>query len=70
MEQNHELILALGRVEGKIDAFAQSQIRHEGILEDHSKRIVSLEKWQSKVLGMAAVVGAMASAAVQYLFRS
>ena len=57
MEQ--ELILALGRVEGKLDSVLLA-------VDDHGKRLTILERWQAKVLGMAAVVGSLASLAWQY----
>jgi hypothetical protein len=41
----------LGRMEEKIDNVRASQIRIEGQLENHSKRIASLEKQDSRFLG-------------------
>ena len=67
MDMNHELILAFGRIEGKIDSLVQGQARQEARLDGHDKRLGMLERWQAKVLGMGAVAGTLASFAWQYL---
>jgi hypothetical protein len=56
---DQEMIRTLGRLEGKIDLVLDS-------IEDHSKRLGILERWQARVVGMAAVVSAIASAAWHY----
>lgn len=63
---DQELIFTLGRVEGKIDSVLQSQARIEDRLDSHERRIGSLERWQSKVLGLAGGVSVLASAAWEY----
>jgi hypothetical protein len=67
MDENSQLILTLGRVEGKIDSIIQAQCRLEDRLDGHEKRLGTLERWQAKVLGMGAVAGSLASFAWQYI---
>lgn len=51
-----ELLLAVGRIEGKLEAF--SDIPH---------RVSALENWKSKVIGVCAVVAAVVTAGCNYL---
>ena len=46
----------LGRLEGKLDAFLETQKQQHERLNDHGKRIGSLERWQSKIIGAVALV--------------
>jgi hypothetical protein len=48
MDMNHELILAFGRVEGKIDSLVQGQARQEARLDGHDKRLGMLEALASQ----------------------
>ena len=47
----HEIQRALGRIEGKLDNIAED-------IKDHGDRLWTLEKWQSKMVGIAAAVSA------------
>ena len=64
---NEELLLALGRLEGKVDSLITSQAVHAEELTRLDKRIRELEQSKSWVLGAAAVVGAVVSFLVQFL---
>tara|TARA_R100000458_G_C8274631_1_gene249636 strand:- start:2383 stop:2586 length:204 start_codon:yes stop_codon:yes gene_type:complete len=64
---NEELLLALGRLEGKVDSLITSQAVHAEELARLDKRIRELEQSKSWVLGAAAVVGAVVSFLVQFL---
>ena len=56
---------ALGRVEGKLDMVLLGQAAHGAALEEVSKRTSKLERWQSKILGAAAVMGFLGSLVLQ-----
>jgi hypothetical protein len=60
-EHNREILLAIGRVEGKLDGILGAQLRHESRLDKHDHRLGILERWQARVLGMGAAAGAGAS---------
>jgi len=56
-----ELILVIGRLEGKLDAFLQMHRSHEERLKSYENRIRLLENSRSYVYGIAAVLGFIAS---------
>ena len=62
---NEELLLALGRLEGKVDSLITSQAVHDEELQRLDSRIRQLEQSRSWMLGAAAVIGA----AVSFLFQ-
>lgn len=57
-----ELMLALGRLEGKLDAVLQMQRIHEEQIKSLDERVRKLEHARSFSIGAAAVVGALSSA--------
>jgi hypothetical protein len=57
-DHNREVLLAIGRVEGKLDGILGAQTRHESRLDKHEARLGGLERWQARVLGMGAAAGA------------
>ena len=63
MTQVHhdELFLAIGRLEGKVDALIQMQRVHEDAIKNHDERIRALEHSRSYSMGMAGAVGALVS---------
>jgi hypothetical protein len=65
-----ELFLALGRLEGKVDALIQMQRIHEDKIKDHDTRLRNLEHSKSFVMGLAATVGGGSSLIFNWLFRS
>tara|TARA_R100000808_G_scaffold24711_1_gene57764 strand:- start:1737 stop:1946 length:210 start_codon:yes stop_codon:yes gene_type:complete len=64
---NEEILVALGRLEGKVDALITRQSLIDEELSRHEKRIRSLEQSKSWVLGAAAMVGAAVSLLVKFL---
>jgi len=58
---DNEILMALGRLEGKVDALIARQAIHDEELDRHDKRIRDLEQSRSWLLGGAAVVGAVAA---------
>jgi spore coat polysaccharide biosynthesis predicted glycosyltransferase SpsG len=61
MTSQDDLLLALGRLEGKVDALISVQRTQDNTLNHHDKRIRSLENSRSLMLGAAAVIGALSS---------
>lgn len=54
-----ELLLLLGRLDGKMDAVLQRMEANDKHRDEHEERITSLEKWRAYVLGIAAIVSAL-----------
>jgi hypothetical protein len=64
-----EIMLAIGRLEGKVDALLQMQRIQEDQLKLHEERIRDLEHSKSFTMGIAATVGAFVSFCVHLLFK-
>ena len=64
---NEELLLALGRLEGKVDSLITSMAVHDEELQRLDHRIRQLEQSRSWMLGAAAVIGAAASFLMQFI---
>ena len=64
---NEEILVALGRLEGKVDALITRQSLVDEELSRQEKRIRTLEQSKSWVLGAAAMVGAAVSLLVKFL---
>lgn len=64
-----EVLLALGRLEGKMDAILQMQRIQEEQLKGHDKRIRDLEHSRSFFMGASALAGAGASLSVSLLTK-
>jgi hypothetical protein len=58
-----DLMLALGRLEGKMDALLQMQRLHSEELQNQEERIRLLEHSRSFTIGAAAFAGALSSIA-------
>jgi hypothetical protein len=67
---NDELFLALGRLEGKMDALIQMQHIQQEELKAHDARIRVLEHARGTFLGAAAVVGAVSGGILNFVLRS
>tara|TARA_R100000742_G_C4198512_1_gene28352 strand:- start:175 stop:384 length:210 start_codon:yes stop_codon:yes gene_type:complete len=61
MESDNQILIALGRLEGKVDALIARQAIHDEELQRHDVRLRQLEQGRSWLLGAAAVIGAVAS---------
>lgn len=64
-----EIMLAIGRLEGKVDALLQMQRIQEDQIKIHEERIRDLEHSKSFTMGIAATVGAIVSFSVHLLFK-
>ncbi len=58
---DNEILIALGRLEGKVDALIARQAIHDEELDRHDKRLRDLEQSRAWILGAAAVIGAVAA---------
>jgi len=61
METDNQILVALGRLEGKVDALITRQALHDEDIQRLDTRLRQLEQGRSWLLGAAAVVGAIAS---------
>ena len=61
MEPNDQILVALGRLEGKVDALITRQALHDEDIQRLDTRLRQLEQGRSWLLGADAVVGAIAS---------
>lgn len=59
-DRGDQVLLAIGRLEGRVEQFLIHQSRHEDRLNNHEQRIVVLEKDDQKATGFRA--GALAAA--------
>jgi hypothetical protein len=55
MEDN--LLIAIGRLEGKVDALISALKSHSSAIDEHDERIRSLEQGRAWLLGAAAILG-------------
>ena len=62
-----DIMLALGRLEGKVDALIQGQAAQGEKLNKHDERIRALEHYKSWIMGGAAVTRAATSLLVKFL---
>ena len=67
---NDELFLALGRLEGKMDALIQMQHIQQEDIKAQDARLRSLEHSRGTLLGASAVVGAVAGGTLNLILRS
>lgn len=64
---NDELLLALGRLEGKVDALITRQTVHDEELDRMDSRLRKLENSRSWLMGASAAIGASMSFLIQWL---
>ena len=57
-----ELMLAIGRLEGKMDALIQSHERLQGDMKALSRRVNTLEKERSRLYGAGFILAVIGSA--------
>jgi hypothetical protein len=67
VENSNQIMLALGRLEGKVDAMLTRQKHQDEVLEQHDQRIRNLEQSRSWLLGASAIIGASVSFLMKYL---
>jgi hypothetical protein len=70
MHTEAELMLAVGRLEGKVDVILQMQRLHEEQLKNHEERLRELEHSRSFTMGMAAAIGAGVSVGLNVAIKA
>lgn len=66
---NDPIMLAIGRLEGKMDAILRGQTRLEDVIDRHDARIRKLEHHKALQIGGAATIGALASLMVNVFWN-
>lgn len=61
MNQDRDILLALGRLEGKVDALMAQQLRTQGSVDDLDKRVRHLEGSRALLLGGCTALASAAS---------
>lgn len=67
MAATDDLLLAIGRLEGKVDSILAMVNRHAEDIEQLDQRMRKLEQSKSWMLGAAAMVGAVSSYFLNFL---
>lgn len=66
---NSNVMLLLGRIDGKLDSALSRINQHDDTLEKHDVRITKLETGKAWVLGYAAAVSGAIGLALQFLLK-
>ena len=66
---NNNVILLLGRIDGKLDCSLSRIDQHDDTLEKHDERITNLETGKAWVLGYAVAVSGAVGLALQFLLK-
>lgn len=66
---NSNVMLLLGRIDGKLDSALSRIDQHDDTLEKHDERITKLETGKAWVLGYAAAVSGTIGLALQFLLK-
>lgn len=69
IENPGDILLALGRLEGKVDALIAQQLRTQDSLDELDRRVRLLEGSRTLILGSCTVLATLASYAVTYFKR-
>tara|TARA_Y100000004_G_scaffold191720_1_gene251003 strand:+ start:161 stop:379 length:219 start_codon:yes stop_codon:yes gene_type:complete len=69
MEDTKDILLALGRLEGKVESLLHMQRSHAEDMDRLDKRVRLLEQGRAALLGGAAVVGSIAAAVISWIFK-
>ena len=69
MEDSRDILLALGRLEGKVESLLQMQTSHGEGIGRLDKRVRLLEQGKSALFGGAAVIAAGASLLISWIFK-
>ncbi len=67
MEDINQIMVALGRLEGKVESLLSMQRTHAEDIDKLDKRVRDLEHSKSWLMGAAAIVGAGASMLVSFI---
>lgn len=66
IENPGDILLALGRLEGKVDALIAQQLRTQDTLEELDRRVRLLENSRTLILGGCTALATIASLVVSY----
>jgi len=61
MKPEDDLLLLVGRIDGKLDQLIVAHVVTQAVQAEHSKRIAIIEGWRKQVLVLAAAVGVAGS---------
>lgn len=67
MEDINQIMVALGRLEGKVESLLSMQRTHAEDIDKLDKRVRDLEHSKSWLMGAAAIIGAGASVVVSLI---
>jgi len=70
LHNESEIMLAIGRLEGKVDTLIQMQRMQEDQIKNHEERLRQLEHSRSFTMGLAAAVGAVVSVALNLAVKA
>jgi hypothetical protein len=70
IEDTKDILMALGRLEGKMESLLHMQRNHDEELGRLDKRLRVVEQGKSALFGGAAAIGAIAAAFVSWVLRS
>jgi len=70
MEADRDILLALGRLEGKVESLLHMQHTHAETLDNIDNRVRILEQGKAALLGGAMVVGSLAATLVSWIFKT
>jgi len=69
MEDTKDILLALGRLEGKVESLLHMQRSHAEDMDRLDKRVRVLEQGRAALLGGAAVIGSIAATIISWIFK-
>ena len=68
-EQQQDLLIALGRLEGKMDALISITNALNETIQKHDERLRELENSRSALIGAVAIISTAISAGIAWLAR-
>lgn len=67
MSQDHDVMLAIGRLEGKLDSILQMRQQQQAEIKELDSRVRHLEHMKSLIIGSAGAVSAGVSLLLNFL---
>jgi len=69
MEDTRDILMALGRLEGKVESLIHLQRTHAEDMDRLDKRVRLLEQGRASLIGGATVVSAIAATLISWIFK-
>lgn len=69
MHTTEAILVAVARLEGKVDNLMTSLRSHDSMIEKQEIRLASLERWRAYMIGAAVASGGVAGLAVEKLLN-